>query len=73
MGDEVTLELSPHEYAKIDEYADVSLNPVATPQTEVTLSRKEWFDIAKAMVDTEANNVNYYGERIMRKVYAQTQ
>lgn len=73
MGDKVTLELSPHEYEKIDKHADVSLSPVATPQTEVTLSRKEWFDIAKPMIDTDETNVSYYGERIMRKVYAETQ
>jgi len=70
---EVTLKLSPLESERINTHTTHTISDVTTVKTPVTLPLTKWFEIAKQMVDAEASNVNYFGERIMKNVYKNAQ
>ena len=80
----VSLDLLPHEAAKVREYCtgadldtDVDVSAIETSMDDqtITLPTDQWFDLTGVMRNIESDGwrPRHYARRIMRKVYFKTE
>lgn len=78
--EDVTIGVLPHVTDKVRHYCadqemdtDVDVSTVTTSMdnTDITLTRKQWFDIGTTLlnIDGDGQRPEHYGRRIMRKVH----